>query len=87
MRKNDMINFDDEDFEEYSNEIQELNNLCKEILSDKDIKKKMRKYKYLKKPFHKFVDFVDLIIDYGFFKTVTGKYKEEEEEDDFYNWR
>ena len=86
MKENDMTNFNDEDFKDYSNEIQELNDLCKDIFNDKDIKKQIRRYKYLKKPFHKFVDFVDLIIDYGFFKAVTGKYKEEGQ-DDFYNWR
>lgn len=36
MKENDMTNFNDEDFKDYSNEIQELNDLCKDIFNDKN---------------------------------------------------
>lgn len=69
------INFDDIDFSDYQEEIEELKRLTEELLNDKEIKKSLRKYKYIKRPFHKFVDFIDLIIDYGFWNVITGRCK------------
>lgn len=74
-RKIEKINFEDIDFSDCQEEIEELKRLTEELLNDKEIKKSLRKYKYIKRPFHKIVDFIDLIIDYGFWNVITGRCK------------
>ena len=70
------INFDDIDFRDYQEEIEELKRLTEELLNNKEIQKMMKKQKKILK-IHKIADFFEMVVEYGFWKVITGKVKRE----------
>lgn len=75
-RKIEKINFDDIDFSDYQEEIDELRKETEELLNDKEIQKMMKKQKKILK-IHKIADFFEMVVEYGFWKVITGKVKRE----------
>lgn len=70
------INFDDIDFSDYQEEIEELKRVTEELLNDKEIQKLMKKQKKILK-IQKIADFFEMVVEYGFWKVITGKVKRE----------
>ena len=70
------INFDDIDFSDYQEEIEELKRVTEELLNDKEIQKMMKKQKKILK-IQKIADFFEMVVEYGFWKVITGKVKRE----------
>ena len=75
-RKIEKINFDDIDFSDYQEEIDELKRVTEELLNDKEIQKMMKKQKKILK-IHKIADFFEMVVEYGFWKVITSKVKRE----------
>ena len=70
------INFDDIDFSDYQEEIEELKRLTEELLNDKEIQKMIKKQKKILK-IHKIAEFFEMVVEHGFWKVITGKVKRE----------
>lgn len=75
-KKIEDINFDDIDLEDYKEEIEEINKEAERLFNDPEIKKLLKKGKKMKR-LHKITDFFELVINYGWWKTITGKAKGE----------
>ena len=75
-RKIKDIDFEDIDFSDYQEEIEELKRVTEELLNDKEIQKMMKKQKKILK-IHKIADFFEMVVEYGFWKVITGKVKRE----------
>ena len=75
-RKIKDIDFEDIDFSDYQEEIDELRKETEELLNDKEIQKMMKKQKKILK-IHKIADFFEMVVEYGFWKVITGKVKRE----------
>ena len=50
--------------------------LKQELLNNKEIQKMMKKQKKILK-IHKIADFFEMVVEYGFWKVITGKVKRE----------
>lgn len=70
------FNFDDIDLSDYEEEIREINATAEELFNDPSVKRMMKKHKK-KMFFRKINDFIELVIDYGFWNVITGKAKRE----------
>lgn len=75
-RKIKDIDFEDIDFSDYQEEIDELRKETEELLNDKEIQKMMKKQKKILK-IQKIADFFEMVVEYGFWKVITGKVKRE----------